>query len=133
MSTKNENNGGAESRNADLLDAFQREVSSRAERRPTFMEISGYPHYENVCSNILAFFFDPKNPHRLGTLFLDAIARVGSIKDRVGLTSGEIKVEREVRTDAGNYIDMILQSDSHAVLIENKIYSGADNPLCGPS
>lgn len=93
------------------------------------MEISGYPHYENVCSNILAFFFDPKKPHGLGTLFLDAIARVGSIKDRVGAVRGEIKVEREVQTGAGNFIDIILRSDSHAILIENKIYARIANPL----
>ena len=24
----------------------------------TFMELSGYPHFENVCSNILSFYFD---------------------------------------------------------------------------
>lgn len=113
----------------DLLNAFIREIPSRPERPPTFMEISGYPHYENVCSNILAFFFDPKKPHGLGTLFLDAIARVGSIEDQGGATSGEITVEREVQTDAGNYIDMVLKSDSHAILIENKIYAGTDNPL----
>ena len=129
MSTKNENNGGSESWNADLLNAFIREVPSRPERRPTFMEISGYPHYENVCSNILAFFFDPKKPHGLGTLFMDAIARVGSVNDRDGAVRGEIKVDREVQTGSGNFMDIILLSDSHAILIENKIYAPIANPL----
>ena len=41
------------------------------------MEIGGYPHYENVCSNFLAFFFNPERPHGLGSLFLDAL--VGSV------------------------------------------------------
>ena len=93
------------------------------------MEISGYPHYENVCSNILAFFFDPKKPHGLGTLFLDTIARVGSMEGGVEAIRGEIEVEREVRTGTGNFIDIVLSSDSHAILIENKIFARIGNPL----
>lgn len=27
-------------------------------KEKTFMDVSGYPHYENVCSNILAFYFN---------------------------------------------------------------------------
>ena len=34
-------------------------------RTKTFMEISGYPHYENVCSNILSFYLNPANEHGL--------------------------------------------------------------------
>ena len=36
---------------------------------PTFMEIAGYPHYENVCSNILAFFFDTEEQHEYKDFF----------------------------------------------------------------
>ena len=43
-----------------LLDEF-RKLPPGITRSPTFMEVAGYPHYENVCSNILAFFLDPKN------------------------------------------------------------------------
>ena len=45
-----------------LLSAFRQQVPERPERLPTFQEISGYPHYENVCSNILAFYLDPGKP-----------------------------------------------------------------------
>ena len=75
-----------------LLDEFRQEVPRRPERLPTFMEVAGYPHYENVCSNILAFFFDPSKPHGLGTLFLDALARVGGIKDQEGTISGNVHI-----------------------------------------
>ena len=113
-----------------LLDEFRQEVPRRPERLPTFMEVAGYPHYENVCSNILAFFFDPSKPHGLGTLFLDALARVGGIKDQEGKISGNVHIHREKRTDAGNFIDILIQSDNHAILIENKIFAGTDyNPL----
>jgi hypothetical protein len=103
---------------ASLLDEFKR-LSGRFAQPQTFMEIDGYPHYENVCSNFLAFFFDPESPHGLGSLFLDAL--VGS----VGIIGGErglgdnVSVEREATTEAGNRIDLLVTSDSHAVLIEN--------------
>lgn len=34
-----------------------------------------------------------------------------------------------MKTRTGNFIDILLLSDSHAILIENKIYAGIDNPL----
>lgn len=57
---------------AALLDAFGR-LKGRTNRPQTFMEIAGYPHYENACSNFLAFFFDPEGPHGLGNLFLHSL------------------------------------------------------------
>ena len=114
---------------AALLDAFCQQASSRPERLPTFMEITRYPHYEDVCSNILAFFFDPDNPHGLGTLFLDALVRVGGIEDQGGIFGRNVRVDREEHTDAGNFIDILIQSDSHVLLIENKIFHGIVNPF----
>ena len=93
------------------------------------MQIAGYPHYENVCSNILAFFFDPSNPHGLETLFLDALARTAGIENSEGTLSSGVEVEREATTEAGNSIDILIQSDSHAILIENKIFASIANPF----
>ncbi len=93
------------------------------------MEIAGYPHYENVCSNILAFFLDPEEPHGLGTLVLDALVCTGSIADAGGGIGGNVSVEREVSTDAGNRLDILIESDTHAILIENKILAGIGNPF----
>ncbi|MCY3767494.1 MAG: PD-(D/E)XK nuclease family protein, partial [Gemmatimonadetes bacterium] len=112
-----------------VLEAFRQEVPPRPERPPTLMEISGYPHYENVCSNILAFFFDPDKPHGLGTLFLDALVQIGCIKDP-GTIGVDVHVNREEATSSGNRIDLLIRSHSHAIVIENKIFAGADyNPL----
>lgn len=111
----------------ELLDEFKK-LPDRIERPPTFMEISGYPHYENVCSNILAFFMDPEEPHGFGTLVLDAIVGAANIAADEGLASN-ISVEREVSTEAGNRIDILIESDAKAILIENKIYAGANNPF----
>ncbi len=93
------------------------------------MEIGGYPHYENVCSNFLAFFFDPEGSHGLGSLFLDALLdSVGIAGEEEGL-GGNVSVEREVSTAKGNRIDLLIKSDSHAVLIENKIFAAVANPF----
>jgi len=101
----------------------------RIERPRTFMEIGGYAHSENICSNLLAFFFDPKGPHGLGSLFLDALVDSVGISGREEGLGGNVSVEREVTTGEGNRIDLLIRSDSHAVLIENKIYAAAINPF----
>ena len=93
------------------------------------MEIAGYPHYENVCSNILAFFIDPEEPHKLGTLILDALASAARIDVSGGAISSNVSVEREVITDDGNRIDLLIESDNHIVLVENKIYAVVSNPF----
>ena len=98
-------------------------------RPQTFMEIGGYPHYENVCSNFLAFFLDPEGPHGLGSLFLDALAGSVGVTGADGSMGGSVSVEREVVTESGNRIDILLTSDSHAVLIENKIHAAVANPF----
>ena len=112
-----------------LLDEFSKQVPPRPERPPTLMEISGYPHYENVCSNILAFFLDPGNPHGLGTLFLDALVQAGGIGEQGGEIGVNIQIRREETTRKGNRIDILIQSESHAIVIENKIFHEIGNPF----
>jgi hypothetical protein len=113
---------------AMLLDDFSK-LPDRTARPQTFMEIAGYPHYENVCSNFLAFFFDPEGPHDLGNLFLDALMEAVGAESAERSLGGNVTVRREVGTADGNRIDLLLKSDSHAVLIENKIFAAAVNPF----
>jgi len=42
---------------------------------------------------------------------------------------GNVSIEREVVTDAGNRIDILIESDDHAILVENKIFAGIGNPF----
>jgi hypothetical protein len=113
---------------AALLDEFKK-LPGRIERPQTFMEIADYPHYENVCSSFLAFFLDPEGPHGLGSLFLDALIESAGVAGRGQSFGGNVSVEREVATEAGNRIDILTKSDSHAVLIENKIFAAVANPF----
>ena len=92
------------------------------------MELSGYPHYENVCSNILAFYLDPASPHGLGSLCLDALLEAARC-DTFGSPLSSIVVEREMQTTSGKSLDILVESDSLLLAIENKIFAGLNNPL----
>lgn len=113
---------------AAFLDEFGK-LPDQIERPPTFMEIAGYPHYENVCSNLLAFFLDPQEWHGFGTLVLDALTSAGnlSVVGEQGATN--VSIDREVSTDSGNRIDLLIESDTSAFMIENKIYANVSNPF----
>lgn len=64
-----------------------RALPGRAERLRILMGIAGYPHYENACSNILAFFMDPEDEGCM----LDCPAPEESIRNRVGAGGGSHK------------------------------------------
>ena len=93
------------------------------------MEIGGYPHYENVCSNFLAFFLDPEGPHGMGSLFFEALLVSAGVASVQGDSGQNVSVEREAGTAMGNRIDILMTSDSRAVLVENKIHAAAVNPF----
>lgn len=112
---------------AALLGDFAR-LPATVERGPTFLEIQGYPHLEDVCGNVFAFFADPEEAHGLGTLLLDALKSAGNITDAKGLR-GSVSVAREVVTHTNKKIDILIISDDHAILIENKIHAPANNPF----
>ena len=73
------------------------------------------------------FYLDPGKPHGLGTLFLDALAQAGRIPNHGPWTG--VSVEREKRTHNGNRIDILIESDNHVIVIENKIFAPVDNPF----
>jgi hypothetical protein len=94
----------------------------------TFMQISGYPHYENVCSNILEFFFDPENEHGLGNLFINALLAACRC-DSYGVID-KVNVEREVLCSNNKRLDIVLETEEYVIGIENKIWHHAEfNPF----
>ena len=42
----------------------------------SIFDVSGYPHYENVCSNVLAFYLHPQKEHDLENLVLSALLKL---------------------------------------------------------
>lgn len=90
------------------------------------MEISGYPHYENVCSNILGFYFDPEEEHGMGNLFLTAFFNMVKERSKDSFTEPSIpktvSVTREYPTIDQKRIDLVIDAKTFTIGIENKIY-----------
>ncbi len=89
------------------------------------MEVSGYPHYENVASNLLGFFFQPDTEHGLGDLLLRAFASAACGLEFEGSNVAEIY--REVSTEAGGRLDLLIKAGGLVIGIENKIFHHANN------
>lgn len=106
-----------------LIDDFKN-IKGPSAAPPTFFEVTQYPHYENVASNVLAFFLDPEGVHGLGTLFLDALLAPLEL-ERLSFET----VEREASTGTGKRLDLIIKCDDLVVGVENKVYAAAYNPF----
>jgi len=109
----------------ELLDEFKKIRCDELERRKAFMDVSGYPHYENVVSNILAFLLDDNEEHKMGNLWLQSLL---SVIRETPVTSNAL-VNREVLTSKGNRIDMVVITDDYVICIENKIFAPVYNDL----
>lgn len=92
----------------------------------SIFDIAGYPHYENVSSNILAFYFDPNGEHGLSDLFLSTLMEFA---DETFLDEGNILISREVSTIKGGRLDILIETDNQIIGIENKIFHILNNNL----
>jgi PD-(D/E)XK nuclease superfamily len=109
-----------------LIDEYKKLAINKISYEPTFMEISGYPHYENVCTNILSFFFDTSEVHNMKDLLLRALFKVMGL-DVTDLIVNE--VVREQVTSENKRIDLVILTDEFVIGIENKIFAGLYNDL----
>jgi hypothetical protein len=98
-------------------------------RTKTFMEISGYPHYENVCSNILKFYLDPSNEHGLKDLVINSLIHIVDKDFKIDLDFEEIEISREFKTIKENRLDLLILTKNYAIGIENKIFHYLHNDL----
>lgn len=110
-----------------LLRKFE-EIEKPNLSNPTFLEIAGYPHYENVCSNILSFYFDSNELHNLGDLLIQSILNCIDF-DFQEKSTESISVNREVVTDEGKRIDIVIECEEIVIAIENKIWAPIYNDL----
>lgn len=110
-----------------LLIDFQR--ISKRKRLRTFMEISGYPHYENVCSNILKFFFQTNNEHNLSDLLLKSLIQTCELEIDTDYEFRNVIVKREIPTLKKNRLDLLIETDEFVIGIENKIFHFLHNDL----
>lgn len=100
---------------------------------PSCLEICEYPgrRTEEICSRLLSFFFNTRNPHGMGTLFLNSLLELYCEKANEKIDIGAALsccAECEVHTKEGR-IDLLLVSENLVVCIENKLWAPLDNPL----
>lgn len=101
----------------------------RHKRTKTFMEICGYPHYENVCSNILQFYLDPNNEHGLKDLVLNSLMHLIDRDFKFDNDFEAIEIYREHKTIAENRLDLLILTENYSIGIENKIFHHLHNDL----
>src|SRR6266516_4519599 len=75
---------------ADSLAEFENLLASfdrlpKAEKKPftTLLEIAKFPHSELACSNILVFFLDPDEEHKLGGLVLNSLLEAAAFTEKL--------------------------------------------------
>ena len=93
------------------------DLQDEKNNKQNFFDICGFPHYENVVSNVITYFL---NNSTLGDLFLNAILECLGIKENEQIVS---EVEREVETGDSKRIDLLIETQNYAIAIENKIYA----------
>ncbi|MCR9098965.1 MAG: PD-(D/E)XK nuclease family protein [bacterium] len=62
--------------NLTWLDKLFDDLPEVPKQRKNLIEISGFPRWENVISNFLAFYFDKEEEHGFSTLFLESLLKV---------------------------------------------------------
>ncbi len=92
----------------------------------SIFDITGYPHHENVSSNILAFYLNPNNEHGLGSLFFSSLMSFATEDEP---SQDNMQISREVSTIKKGRIDIVIETDSHIIGIENKIFHHLNNDL----
>lgn len=90
----------------DIIDV----LPDNSNYQKSFFDISGFPKWENVNSNLLAFYFDKEEEHDLKTLFIESLLMLLK-KDTDINFDDNFEVFREYRTNKGNFIDIVIKSN----------------------
>jgi hypothetical protein len=105
------------------MQSFLSEYSLLALKKvePNFFQIAGFPHYENVSSNVLQFF-------------LSNNLVVKSLLDCMGLEYNPahdfvVYIKREAATEDNKRIDILISTNKYIIGIENKVNAGLNNPV----
>jgi len=111
--------------NQDLATFFTEfSIPETAKLEKTFLEIAQQPHYENVLSNIYAFYFREEEEHGLHDLFLSTLKTL--ITEKIEGKNFEAfdnpHVQTEKHTTKGGFIDILLHNTNGAIIIENKVH-----------
>jgi hypothetical protein len=106
----------------DFLCQYQGIVNKN---KPTFFKIAGFPRWENVWSNVLCFFLNEEF-HEMNGFLLNCFKECINLAD---LATSNVTARREEGTDAGNRIDIFVETDNYCFFIENKVGAELYNNL----
>lgn len=115
------------------------EIPQPKKQVKTFLGIAKQPHYENVLSNIYAFYFDENEEHGLQDLFIKSLTEIISDKIKIKVPFSKhffdlprfrnLSPSTEVSTTKNGRIDLLLDNNEQAIIIENKVYHHLNNDL----
>jgi hypothetical protein len=112
-----------------LVDDFNALKLKDRDESPTFLDIAKCPRWENVWSNILAFYIDPNKNHQLGAFLLQSIFQSIAVPLTEVPITENITVGREYATKKGNRIDLVVTGEHFVLGIENKVDAELYNDL----
>ena len=107
----------------------QNEIPKIKSKPKTFLGIAKQPHYENVLSNIYAFYFDVNEEHKLKDLFISSLLEVINESNHQIETFVNFEVLTEFSVSDQKRIDILLQNTDQAIIIENMVYHHLNNDL----
>jgi hypothetical protein len=110
----------------ELIEKYNSSVEETIPDDETIFEISRFPHFEKVASNVLAFFLQNSASHQLGSLFFRSLLE---LINEASLNETEYYVDCEVKTDQNNFIDICIYNSEFCIAIENKIFADLYNDL----
>ncbi|WP_282039336.1 PD-(D/E)XK nuclease family protein [Saccharicrinis aurantiacus] len=100
------------------------------EKPLTFLGIAKQPHYENVWSNIYAFYFNVDAEHGLKDLFIKSLLQIVNSKQEEAFQfTTNYNIHTESSTNNNGRIDLLLSNDTDAIIIENKVNHLLNNDL----
>jgi hypothetical protein len=112
-----------------LLDKFRSLPVTETEK--TIFDIGTRGHFENPTSDVLAFFCSSEEQHGMGNLVGNSIAGLISNKLNRELPQSSLPVSasREVATEQGKRLDLVLEYDEYLIIIEAKVNHSQVNPF----
>lgn len=110
-----------------LLNDFSKVHIPKTEK--TFMGICQYPgsRFEEICSRILAFYFNPNEEHGFRDLWFQALCQCIRQERETYEFPSEIRLEE--KTSENKRIDILIETANNVYAIENKIGATLYNPL----
>ena len=101
------------------------------EREKTVFDIGTRGHFENPTTDVLSFFCDSSEVHGMGSLIGDSMLSLLNQQYQldIPIAQSPVQPEREVVTETGKRIDLVVNSEQWLLIIEAKVGHAQINPF----